>query len=267
VLPDNERAGPAHFAVIERVLTDREPHVETVGQEGAEPDADFLRGHNLFAEILVPLTVQEVPIGILEVYWRERASLSADMVELCTAIAEQAAAATRNARLYAQVVQQAERDPVTGLLNHGAILARVDAAIAASDPFAFFILDVDRFKSFNDTHGHQVGDAVLQQVAGTLRETCRERDHAGRYGGDEFAIVLHGVGADEAVRIRDRLDASVRATPHVTETGATIPLSVSIGVACYPTDARDRKALIALADAAMYAVKRATHRPDRPLPL
>jgi diguanylate cyclase (GGDEF)-like protein/putative nucleotidyltransferase with HDIG domain len=188
-------------------------------------------------------------------------------VALCTAIAEQAAVALENARLYADAAARADCDALTGLLNHRALLAALDHALAASPtvPCALLLLDVDNFKLFNDTYGHAVGDAVLLRVAGALRAACRAGDVAGRYGGDEFALLLRGVSAEEAAAVAARVRAAVAEQPYVSEGGSVIPLTVSVGVARAPGDGRRRPEVLAVADAAMYAAKRAARRPSTSL--
>jgi diguanylate cyclase (GGDEF)-like protein len=204
--------------------------------------------------------VQGTPIGVLELYWDRPMPIRPGTVELCVAVAEQAALAMDNARLYEEVAKRAETDPLTDLLNHRALLERLDGALTAGEPFALLLLDINDFKLFNDTYGHLVGDAVLMQVAGVLRDTCREHDRSARYGGDEFAVILRGVTPDEAGGIRERLSQTVRACPYVIATGEAIPLSLSVGIACYPRDGRSCHELIAVADAEMYAAKHGRKR-------
>jgi diguanylate cyclase (GGDEF)-like protein len=197
---------------------------------------------------------------VLELYWDRPMPIRPGTVELCVAVAEQAALAMDNARLYEEVAKRAETDPLTDLLNHRALLERLDGALTAGEPFALLLLDINDFKLFNDTYGHLVGDAVLMQVAGVLRDTCREHDRSARYGGDEFAVILRGVTPDEAGGIRERLSQTVRACPYVIATGEAIPLSLSVGIACYPRDGRSCHELIAVADAEMYAAKHGRKR-------
>jgi HD-GYP domain-containing protein (c-di-GMP phosphodiesterase class II) len=97
---------------------------------------------------------------------------------------------------------------------------------------------------------------VLVQVATTLQEICREGDVAGRYGGDEFALLLRGATVAEARAVMRRLSAAVRTRPHMTPSGAVIPLSVAVGMACFPADGRARHELVTIADDGMYAAKR-----------
>ncbi len=180
------------------------------------------------------------------------------------AFASQAAVAISRARLYADAARWAEHDALTGLLNHRALLREIDAHLERDAAFALLLIDVDNFKLFNDTHGHPTGDDVLRRVATTLQETCRGQDIAGRYGGDEFALLVDGAGNEEAGAIAQRLHAGIESHPYLAADGTVIPLSISVGWACYPPDGQTRPSLIAVADAAMYAAKHGRQRaPDR----
>ena len=142
---------------------------------------------------------------------------------------------------------QLQLDSLTGLLNHRALLEHIDRAIDAGDPFAMLLLDVDNFKLFNDTHGHMTGDGVLSAVAAVVREVCAEDKVLGRYGGDEFVVLLSGATGSKARTVLRRLESTVRARPHVTADGAIVPLTISTGLACYPNDGQRRQDLVAIA--------------------
>lgn len=150
-------------------------------------------------------------------------------------------------------------DPLTGIWNRRHLMETLESethrATRSKSPFAILMVDVDRFKKFNDTHGHIAGDEALKVVAGVLQEATREIDHVARYGGEEFLVVLPDTDIDGAIkaaeRIRERLaERSVA----VGEQAAT--LTVSTGVAEFPADGDSPEALIASADAALYQAKR-----------
>ncbi len=172
------------------------------------------------------------------------------------ALANGVGTAVENARRYAEAARRATCDPLTGLLNHRAMLERIDAALRDALPFALLLIDVDNFKLFNDTHGHPTGDGVLMRVATLLGGACRDGDVAARHGGDEFALILDGAGPREAADVARRIGDVVRSQPYMAPDGSVIPLSISIGAACYPSDGPSRPGLMAVADAAMYAAKR-----------
>lgn len=237
---------------------------------------DGVPAHNLN----VPLRSSDALIGIISVdNLISGRPISPDDAGPLVALANQLGTAIENARLrdleraerarleelLAEVADRANRDPLTGLLHHRALMSRIDEALATGLPLALLLLDVDNFKLFNDTYGHLTGDAVLTSVASILREVCREDDVAGRYGGDEFALLLPAVTLPEARAVADRLARAARACPCQTSGGVPISLSVSIGIALAPVDATGRADLIAVADAAMYAAKRGEARTSQEL--
>ena len=154
---------------------------------------------------------------------------------------------------------QASRDPMTGLWNHGTILAilRKEAARAARTrgPFALLMADVDRFKTINDTYGHPAGDAVLREASRRLRGAMRTYDSLGRYGGDEFLAVIPGCEPEGVARFaesfRARIDRKAVETPE-----GMIPITLSLGLVAL-TNLENVKAetLVRIADAALYRAK------------
>jgi diguanylate cyclase (GGDEF)-like protein/putative nucleotidyltransferase with HDIG domain len=251
---DNTAEVLSEYPLIEQVLDSRRPYVGQIARPGIE--TPLTRGAGADSTILlVPLVVQNAAIGVLEVYWDRIVAVTIETIDLCEAIADQAGFAIHNARLFAEATKQAECDPLTGLLNHRTLLQHLDARLLLPAPFALLLIDVDDFKLFNDTHGHLVGDAVLMQVAEILHDVCRENDRAARYGGDEFAVVLLGAGRVEAEAVARRLRYAVGSRPFMSGENQSIPLSISIGIACYREDGRTCQELVAVADAHMYAAK------------
>jgi diguanylate cyclase (GGDEF)-like protein/putative nucleotidyltransferase with HDIG domain len=242
------------YPLIEQVLDSRRPYVGQIAHPGIETPPTGGAGV-VSTVLLVPLVVQNAAIGVLEVYWDRMVAVTTETIDLCVAIADQAGFAIHNARLFAEATKQAECDPLTGLLNHRTLLQHLDARLLLPAPFALLLIDVDDFKLFNDTHGHLVGDAVLMQVAEILHDVCRENDRAARYGGDEFAVVLLGAGRVEAEAVARRLRYAVGSRPFMSGENQSIPLSISIGIACYREDGRTCQELVAVADAHMYAAK------------
>ena len=152
-----------------------------------------------------------------------------------------------------QAVQQAQNDPLTGVLNRKTFFEEVDALIRQSPATqsAFFMLDLDGFKLLNDSFGHAAGDEALIEVAGLLRAALRRGDLLGRLGGDEFVIFLSGIADETSIaRKADQLCQRLRKTYSVE-----VSLSVSIGVAVCPRDGTDARALYEKADAALYLAK------------
>jgi diguanylate cyclase (GGDEF)-like protein len=163
--------------------------------------------------------------------------------------------------MYQQLAAAARTDPKTGLLNATAWQREADAAVAraqaAGAPLALLLVDVDHFKRVNDSHGHLIGDDVLRALATELRQQVRESDVVGRFGGEEFTVLLPRTDADGACRIAERLRSSagllsVAADPR---TQASISVTVSIGVAVLGQHGSDLFELLAAADLALYRAK------------
>jgi diguanylate cyclase (GGDEF)-like protein len=137
--------------------------------------------------------------------------------------------------------------------------AEVARAVRTSTPLAVALLDLDRFKLINDTYGHLVGDEVLKRIAATMTEVLRDYDLAGRFGGEEFVILLPQTRAVDALRIAERVRAHIAQLPIYTG-GATgderVPVTVSIGVVALDAGSRrELTELLAAADAALYRAK------------
>jgi diguanylate cyclase (GGDEF)-like protein len=166
--------------------------------------------------------------------------------------------ALANARVHEAALVRAERDALTGLANHGHVWEALEREASRAQRYgralAFVMLDVDRFKAFNDRHGHLAGDAALTQIAGLVRERSRASDTAGRYGGDELALVLPETGADGAIAVAEK----IRAAAEALSLGAGFAgLTVSAGVACAPADGKTAADLVREADARLYRAKAA----------
>lgn len=166
----------------------------------------------------------------------------------------------------------ASTDELTGLPNRRALIAyvehRVRQARREQGTLSVLMIDVDRFKRINDTHGHAVGDEVLRHIAQVLPTGLRGRDRLGRLGGEEFLVVLPGAALDQAAQVADRMRAAIAATPLIGAAGK-LHFTVSIGVAELGMTSEPVAALLARADAALYQAKgngrNAVVRADAPL--
>jgi diguanylate cyclase (GGDEF)-like protein len=164
---------------------------------------------------------------------------------------------------HAQLLNDSRADSKTGLLNAATwereSIAEVGRAVRTRTPLAVALLDLDRFKNINDTYGHLVGDQVIKEVANTLNNVLREYDLAGRFGGEEFAVLLPQTRAPDAFRIAERIRASVAGLSLIApgaSGGERVQVTVSIGVAALDSgDRREFADLMAAADAALYRAK------------
>jgi diguanylate cyclase (GGDEF)-like protein len=149
-------------------------------------------------------------------------------------------------------------DMLTGLCNRRAILAKLDEWLHLvkryGDRLSVVMLDLDDFKHINDTFGHRVGDRVLADIAGLLRRSVRQTDFCGRYGGDEFLIILPQTDVGGAAILAERMRAAVDGCPMHSPHSNTFKVTASLGVAEY-CDGDDEDLLIGRADAALYRAK------------
>jgi diguanylate cyclase (GGDEF)-like protein len=156
--------------------------------------------------------------------------------------------------------QLATRDQLTGLLNRrefDRIMAEeAERCRRFGQPLALVMVDIDHFKAVNDTHGHQAGDAVLRAIAKTLTGQLRTVDRVARIGGEEFALVLMQTGRSAATEVAQRVVEAVAASPVVIESGASLRLTISAGVAVLPEDVSWLELLIGAADRSLFAAKR-----------
>ncbi len=174
------------------------------------------------------------------------------------AFADQAAVAIENARLYAEVQQYAITDELTDIYNRRGLFElgrrEVERARRYSRSLSAVMIDTDGFKTINDTYSHSVGDHVLRAMADRWKTSIREVDILGRYGGDEFVVLLPETELESAFQVADRLRFAICGKKIETPVG-DISLSVSVGVAEIGDDTTTFDALIEKADQAMFLAK------------
>jgi eukaryotic-like serine/threonine-protein kinase len=201
------------------------------------------------AWLTVPLLARDEPLGLLLL--TGPAPYQDAETALAGTLAAQAVAAYENAVLYARAQRMAVTDELTGIANRRHVLDRAQRQLRDVTCAAVVMLDIDHFKRINDTYGHLTGDDVIREVAARLGAALRPGDDLGRYGGEEFAIVL-AAPADPAATA-ERLRAAVADTPIPTRSGP-VPVTVSVGAAT-ATDHRQLDDLLTTADQALYRAK------------
>ncbi|WP_438872361.1 diguanylate cyclase [Paractinoplanes maris] len=200
-------------------------------------------------------------LGVLALYDRVGGDAfdDSDLSTLRT-FAGQAGVAVHNVRMHEEAQRLSLTDPLTGLWNYRylreSLRREVERASRFGRMLAVLVLDLDHFKDVNDTYGHAAGDAVLGEFARRIRIGLREVDVAFRQGGEEFVVLLPETDAYGGAIVAERLGAAVRDRPVVVE-GTQIPISVSIGVAVFPEHGENSPQVLAAADRALYAAKRA----------
>jgi diguanylate cyclase (GGDEF)-like protein len=198
--------------------------------------------------------------GVVSVWRRGRPFTGADR-QLFDELVAQAALSLDNVALHETVQRQAVTDELTGLFNHrrfqDGLNTEVERARRLDHGMGLVMLDIDNFKQVNDTYGHQVGDRVLREVSNVLRSQSREIDLPARYGGEELALLLPGADLEGAYQLAERVRQGIESL-HISLDGqGVMRVTASFGAAAIPESAHDPSSLIAAADTALYAAKRA----------
>jgi len=212
--------------------------------------------------VTVPLRAKDKVIGLIladNIFTKK--PIGKDDIRTLTMFANHAGLAIENSRLYEETVHQANTDMLTRLWNHGyfqySLTEDLKKAYESRKPLSLIMFDIDNFKNYNDTLGHQMGDQLLRDVARILKATCDGKGTVSRYGGEEFAVVLPGISKDPAYQIGEVLRQAIEGFQFKgQEVQPTKNLTISAGIATYPEDALDKEKLIYLADMALYEAKR-----------
>jgi diguanylate cyclase (GGDEF)-like protein len=201
-----------------------------------------------------PLIFADRPLGAIEVINPRR--MDAKVLELLSIVADFVAIAAENAQRYQRIHDLSIHDDLTGLFNTRYLYQSLEQLIAQGDPFALIFMDMDDFKRVVDTHGHLLGSQVLQEVAQTIVSCLAPPAYGVSYGGDEFVVVLPGAHKDQAMARALEIKQSLAANSYLTRRGLDVRLRASLGVAAFPQDAQDLRGILALADQAMFNIKR-----------
>jgi diguanylate cyclase (GGDEF)-like protein len=234
----------------------------------SDPDwSSFARQHpelHLQSIACLPLRHGGRTLGVLQLHNSKLDLLPESSISFLRVLCDYAAIALANAR-YVKLVQHLTiTDDCTGLFNSRYLYTMLENEIAAeNDPrvipikphFSLLFLDLDHFKSVNDTHGHLVGSRLLAEVANVIKRTLGPA-HAGfRYGGDEFVALLRGLDKPAATELAKKLREAIRGTTYLTGEGLALHLSASFGLATYPQDGDTLHSIIRSADTMMYHAK------------
>jgi len=218
------------------------------------PQTEWIRSY-----IGAPIIVKDQVIGFLNLDSETTNFFQPEHGSRLQSFANQAGIALQNARLHTETEHLAVTDGLTGVYNRYGLMMmskrEVERALRYNRPLATLMLDVDHFKAFNDRYSYQVGDSVLSGLIGRVRSCIREIDVIGRYGGDEFIIILAECDRPVAHQIAVRIQQKVTATLFNTPMG-DLPVTISIGIAVLSPDASTLEALLAQAGEAIHHAKR-----------
>lgn len=211
--------------------------------------------------VLIPLKAKDRVNGIIvSDNFITHEPITKDDIRMLTMIANQAGLAIENSQLFEKTLTRMHTDHLTDLWNHGyfqyILQAELEKAKATKIPLSLIMLDLDDFKIYNDTLGHQAGDKILKELAMVLKNQSRKMNYVCRYGGEEFTVILPETDKKEAFVIAERLREDIKNHPFVQEEILpTKKLTVSLGVATFPEDGISPSELISFSDKALYQAK------------
>lgn len=231
---------------------------ETIPSYGQDHIVQLLKSEEI---VLIPLKAKDKVTGIVVAdNFITRDPITKNDIRMLTLLANQAGLAIEDSQLYEKTVLRAHTDSLTELWNHGyfqyLLNTELEKAKATQKPLTLITVDIDDFKVYNDTLGHQAGDQILKNLATLLKDQSRKMDHVCRYGGEEFMIILPQTEKKEAFLIAERLRETIKSNPFSHEDILPLKhLTVSIGLASFPENGSSPSELIASSDKALYEAK------------
>jgi diguanylate cyclase (GGDEF)-like protein len=256
-LPVNEQAG----GLLALSAIDGMPLHLTREIKHKYTDDPIIKMLNSEELIIVPLKAKDKVNGIiLADNFITKKPITKDDMRILIMLANQAGLAIENSQLYEKAIIKAHTDSLTDLWNHGyfqyILQEELEKSKAINSPLSLIMLDIDDFKIYNDTLGHQAGDKILKDIAFLVKRHSRKMDYVCRYGGEEFTIILPQTELDAARVIAERLRIDVeRQTFSHEEILPQKKLTVSIGIASFPEDGKNPSELIKYADKMLYQAK------------
>lgn len=208
--------------------------------------------------LIIPLHLFGETVGFIRLFSSMAGRFKSEDLKIVELISTVSSAAMENFYLYEKVQELAIYDGLTKLYTHRAFQSKLEEEILTSArtkmPFSVIMADIDHFKHYNDTFGHQAGDSVLKTIAAIFTQNVRDVDFVSRYGGEEFAIIVPGAGLGEARTLAENLRQIVESFPfNFNNTAAKV--TASFGVAEFPSDATTQSQLIRAADERLYIAK------------
>jgi len=208
--------------------------------------------------LAIPLLYENNLLGVFVMFSGERDFADTLQIELLKVMCNQASTSIANAQLHAEIEKLATTDGLTGLFNHRVFQEKLSDELKRMDRYSeqisLILTDIDFFKKVNDRYGHPAGDIVLKEVAKVIKGTLRDIDIPARYGGEEFAVILPQTNGIGAKNIAERLRKSVMDASFSAD-GASFKITLSIGIATSPVDAKTKEELIEKSDNALYHAK------------
>lgn len=257
--PRIRRMGQIHNSIAVRAMREMRPLViDDVFSEPRQGEGAGQNDETMRSAIFAPLLLGTDVLGVLSLSSSRLAAFTTADLRLLVSFAVTTTAALHNAMLHAEMQKIAITDALTGLYNRRGLLElgrhEIDRFLRFGYPLAAIMADIDFFKKVNDSYGHKAGDQVLGTLAERCRTAIRLVDIIGRYGGEEFAVILPETDLFQASNIAERLRRVVEEEPFLTEAGP-ISITISLGVTRAGRDLEGLSVLLEQADAALYLAK------------
>lgn len=241
----------------------------TVARNGETLIVEDMRDHPLFQNtppewsgsiISIPLKFGDNVVGVMNLSRPITGGFSVSELRLLGLLSDQAAVAISNASLHQIISHQAYSDTLTGLPNRRALDERLEDEVVSARrndySFAVIMMDLDGFKSVNDTHGHSTGDEVLRLVFSQMAHGIRNTDFLARYGGDELTLILTQSDMSSAQIVASKIIEGMKKLKYTLPDGKNLKLGISGGIALYPLHGKTGSDLLRAADAALYRAKK-----------
>ncbi len=240
-------------------------HPDPVQRKGERSDLEELLAQgeieSLENAVVAPLLDGDQLLGVLALYDRPDQPYEEDSLRVISIVAKHVSSAVKNAILYESNQESTLTDPLTNLPNARYLFVSFEEELSRAQrqqvPLSIIELDVNDFKDVNDRHGHPAGDRILRLLARVIRDQLRGCDTCVRYAGDEFIVIVPGVGKDGITRLQGRIQKGIEEYKFPLHGGKSARISVSMGAASFPEDGRTFDALLSVADARMNAQKSA----------
>ncbi len=211
--------------------------------------------------IIIPLKAKDRVNGLIvadNLYTQK--PITEEDLKIFTMLTNQAGLAIENSQLYEMVVHKSHTDSLTNLWNHGffqhTLATELRKAREEKSHLCLFMIDIDDFKKLNDQYGHRNGDIILLELATVLKDSARDKNYVCRYGGEEFSIILPRTNKEQGFVIAEKIRKQIALNDFQKFSMFTqLTVTVSIGLAVFPDDAKTQEDLIAKADKSMYAAK------------
>lgn len=238
-----------------RSMCNTSPELDLVGI--SEEIASTIKG-----VLVSPLIREDGSFGAITLYSKDRISYTTEHVRLLESVAQHASSALNNAMTFERTKESALTDPLTDLPNARAFYMTLEQRIAecqrlSREPMTVISMDLDEFKTVNNSYGHAVGDRLLASVAAVIKKQLRQMDILARYAGDEFVAIMPMASGQMAKIIAERIRTAVETQKFTVRTGRTVEVGISIGIACFPEDGETSEQLLTKADRNMHQDKHA----------